>query len=351
MNLSVVDGDEAEDHRPLLPSRTVPPAQLRTPHCGIHPNLQLSAERTVWLDRTQAMASTPLYNGHLYVQPSPRCKRKGDRVKERKGEKKSAGGKQKWAHAEQNHRGGAKHAGPHGHQERGGDIPVSPRASPFKRSQHMSGHVSLEMQEHHRLPEIIITSKEDDLQPFHEPSQARPGPSEARGPLPGAQQSPARAARPPPPPPPGPKRKPEDKDDTYWKSHGIGWRLLRRRALFLRRQRLNDCALAVAVFGVVMMVLETELSWSCYSKVRDSPSRRRMSSLSSCPRRWITAEDYGCSGELANDADVTPVCLSACLSVCLSVCPTELHLLSGHQVRHQPVHHHCARPHRGLPLL
>uniref|UniRef100_H3DJK0 Calmodulin-binding domain-containing protein n=1 Tax=Tetraodon nigroviridis TaxID=99883 RepID=H3DJK0_TETNG len=56
------------------------------------------------------------------------------------------------------------------------------------------------------------------------------------------------------------------KDEAYWKSHSIGWRLLHRRALFLRRQRLNDCALAVAIFGVVMMVLETELSWSWYSK-------------------------------------------------------------------------------------
>uniref|UniRef100_A0A3Q2YIZ4 Small conductance calcium-activated potassium channel protein 1-like n=1 Tax=Hippocampus comes TaxID=109280 RepID=A0A3Q2YIZ4_HIPCM len=46
----------------------------------------------------------------------------------------------------------------------------------------------------------------------------------------------------------------------------IGWRLVRRRALFLRRRRLNDCALAVGIFGVVMMVMETELSWSVYSK-------------------------------------------------------------------------------------
>uniref|UniRef100_A0A8C5CM96 Calmodulin-binding domain-containing protein n=1 Tax=Gadus morhua TaxID=8049 RepID=A0A8C5CM96_GADMO len=46
----------------------------------------------------------------------------------------------------------------------------------------------------------------------------------------------------------------------------IGWRLVRRRALFERRQRLNDCALAVGIFGVVVMVMETELSWGVYSK-------------------------------------------------------------------------------------
>lgn len=275
MNVSVVDGDEVEDHQPLLPSRTVPSMQPRTPHCGIHPNIQMSADQTVWLDRTQAMASTPLYNGHLYVKPSPRCKRKGDKVKEKKGEKKSGGSKQKSTHVEHNHRGKAKNTGPHRLRERGTafiaftDIPVSPRASPFKsahRSQGTSGHVSLEMQEHHSLPEIIITSKDDDLQPFDATSQCHQGPSEARGLLPGAEQSAVHGPR----PPPVPKSKTDDKDDTYWKTHSIGWRLLHRRALFLRRQRLNDCALAVAIFGVVMMVLETELSWSWYSKVRQN---------------------------------------------------------------------------------
>lgn len=266
MNVSVVDGDEVEDHRPLLPSRMVPP----TPHCGIHQNIQISADPTVWLDRTQAMASTALYNGHLYVKPSPRCKRKGDKVKEKKGEKKSGGSKQKSTHVEHNHRGKAKNLDRP--RERGTaltDTPVSPRASPFRsacRSQRTSAHVSLEMQEHHSVPEIIITSKDDDLQPLDCSSQCPQGPSEARGLLPGAEQSPAHGPR----PPPSTKSKTDSKDDTYWKSHSIGLRLLHRRALFLRRQRLNDCALAVAIFGVVMMVLETELSWSLYSKVRTS---------------------------------------------------------------------------------
>lgn len=259
INVSLVDGDEVEDHRPLLPSRTLPP----TPHCGIHQNIQLPADQRVWLDRTQAMASTPLYNGHLYVRPSPRCKKKADKVKEKRGEKKSGGSKRKATQAE--HIGRAKTTGPHTLRERGAafsDIPASPRASPFKsacRPQRVSAHVSLEMQEHHSLPEIIITNKDEDLPP----SQCHQGPSEARGLLPGAEHSPAHGPR----PPPGPKGKTGDKDDTYWKSHSIGWRLLHRRALFLRRQRLNDFALAVAIFGVVMMVLETELSWSWYSKV------------------------------------------------------------------------------------
>uniref|UniRef100_A0A4W6FCY7 Calmodulin-binding domain-containing protein n=1 Tax=Lates calcarifer TaxID=8187 RepID=A0A4W6FCY7_LATCA len=65
---------------------------------------------------------------------------------------------------------------------------------------------------------------------------------------------------------PSPKHKTDSKDDHERKTRTIGWRLVCRRALFLRRQRLADCALAVGLFGVVMMVMETELSWSVYSK-------------------------------------------------------------------------------------
>uniref|UniRef100_G3NGD9 Calmodulin-binding domain-containing protein n=1 Tax=Gasterosteus aculeatus TaxID=69293 RepID=G3NGD9_GASAC len=63
-----------------------------------------------------------------------------------------------------------------------------------------------------------------------------------------------------------PKHSEDGKADSYWKTHSIGWRLVHRRALFLRRQRLNDCALAVGIFGMLLMVMETELSWSVYSK-------------------------------------------------------------------------------------
>lgn len=136
------------------------------------------------------------------------------------------------------------------------------------RGRRKSGNVSLEMHEHQSLPEIIITSKDDDLQPHNEGPQYRQDLSEAKGMLPGAgHPSPSHTSG----PLPNPKDKDDDKDDTYWKTHNIGWRLVHRRALFLRRQRLNDCALAVGIFGVVMMVMETELSWSVYSKVRKRP--------------------------------------------------------------------------------
>lgn len=341
MTVSEAGGDEVEDQQPLLPARTVPP----TRSCGTHHDMQAPADRTLWLDRTQAMASSPLYNGHLYVKPSPRCKRKGDKVKEWKGEKKSAGGGQRSSHVENNHRGRAKSTGPHGLRERVAsfaDIPVSPRASPFKSacgSRRASGHISLEMQDHHSLPEIIITSRDDDLQPYDQTSHC------PRGLLPGAGQSSAHRPRPCPRPPPSPKRKAGDKDETYWKSHSIGWRLLHRRALFLRRQRLNDCALAVAIFGVVMMVLETELSWSVYSKVRQRIGGTSHTSngliASTKQLRAIRSGLLGHAGGLL---------MERC-HVCLSVCPAELHLLSRHQVCHQSVDRHPARPHYSLPLL
>lgn len=286
MNLSVVDADEVEDQRPLLPPRTLPQPQPCSPHCGMHPNISVPAEQAVWLDsRAQVMANAPLYNGHLYVKPSPRCKRRGDKGKERKCEKKSGGGKQS---KERNHQCKGRNAAAHVLQERVTsftDIPMSPCASPFKttcrshldlrdiedRGRHTS-QISLEMHERQSLPEIIITSKDDDLQLYNEASQYRQDLSEAKGLLPGAElRAPSSCPCPGqgPSPKSSPKHKADSKDATYWKTHSIGWRLVHRRALFVRRQRLNDCALAVGLFGVVLMVMETELSWSVYSKVRD----------------------------------------------------------------------------------
>ncbi|KAM7384458.1 hypothetical protein PAMA_011687 [Pampus argenteus] len=275
MNSSVVDGNEVEEQRPLLPQRMVPPSQAFPPQCGIHHTVQTAADHTVWLDRTQAMATTPLYNGQLYVAPSPRSSRRGDKAKgkEKKNDKGSGRSRQNPGHMERNHQCKVKNAGPHRLREKVTsftDIPVSPCVSPFKspcrshldvkdaesRGRLQSGNVSLEMHDRPSLPEIIITSKDDDLQPHSESSQCCQDPvlsDTCQSTGPSSQSS--------------PKHKVDAKDDPYWKTHNIGWRLVHRRALFLRRQRLNDCALAVGLFGVVMMVMETELSWSVYSKL------------------------------------------------------------------------------------
>ncbi|XP_026156447.1 small conductance calcium-activated potassium channel protein 1-like [Mastacembelus armatus] len=280
MNLSVVDGDEVEDQCPLLPPRMIPAPQTCSPQCGIHHTVQTSIDHMVWLDRTQAMATTPLYNGHLYVTPSPRSNRRGDKAKgkEKKCEKCSGGSRQNPVHKERNHQCKAKNTGPHRLQEKVTsftDIPISPCASPYKgpcrshldimdvegRGHRKSGNVSLEMHDRQGLPEIIITSKDDDIPPHSETSHYHQDLPGGKGLLPGAE-----CLSSSPSPKPSPKRQLNTKDDQYWKTHNIGWRLLHRRALFLRRQRLNDCALAVGIFGVVMMVMETELSWSVYSK-------------------------------------------------------------------------------------
>ncbi|XP_077937514.1 small conductance calcium-activated potassium channel protein 2 isoform X1 [Gasterosteus aculeatus] len=278
MNLTVVDGDDVEDQRPLLPPRMALPPQTCPPQCGIHRMGPPAADHTVWLDRTQAMATTPLYNGHLYVTPSPRSTRRGD--KEKKCEQRPGGRGQNPPHKECNHRCKAKNAAALKPQEKVTsftDVPAPARRAPCKgpfrshanvkdgevRGRRKSGSVSLEMHDRQSLPEIIITSKEDDFQPQSETFQHRQDPTGARGLLPGAEG---------PGPSPdsdsqnSPKHSEDGKADSYWKTHSIGWRLVHRRALFLRRQRLNDCALAVGIFGMLLMVMETELSWSVYSK-------------------------------------------------------------------------------------
>ncbi|XP_053133545.1 small conductance calcium-activated potassium channel protein 3 isoform X2 [Hemicordylus capensis] len=51
------------------------------------------------------------------------------------------------------------------------------------------------------------------------------------------------------------------------KNQNIGYRLGHRRALFEKRKRLSDYALIFGMFGIVVMVIETELSWGLYSKL------------------------------------------------------------------------------------
>ncbi|XP_041035671.1 small conductance calcium-activated potassium channel protein 3-like isoform X2 [Carcharodon carcharias] len=50
------------------------------------------------------------------------------------------------------------------------------------------------------------------------------------------------------------------------KNQNIGYKLGHRRALFEKRKRLSDYALIFGMFGIVVMVIETELSWGIYNK-------------------------------------------------------------------------------------
>lgn len=48
----------------------------------------------------------------------------------------------------------------------------------------------------------------------------------------------------------------------------VGYRLGRRKALFEKRKRISDYALVMALFGIIMMVVENELSAALiYTKV------------------------------------------------------------------------------------
>ncbi|XP_052003504.1 small conductance calcium-activated potassium channel protein 2-like isoform X2 [Xyrauchen texanus] len=51
------------------------------------------------------------------------------------------------------------------------------------------------------------------------------------------------------------------------KNQNIGYKLGHRRALFEKRKRLSDYALIFGMFGIVVMVIETELSWGVYNKL------------------------------------------------------------------------------------
>lgn len=53
----------------------------------------------------------------------------------------------------------------------------------------------------------------------------------------------------------------------------VGYRLGRRKALFEKRKRISDYALVMGMFGIIVMVIENELSSAgVYTKVSPSPS-------------------------------------------------------------------------------
>ncbi|XP_008278932.1 small conductance calcium-activated potassium channel protein 2 [Stegastes partitus] len=121
-------------------------------------------------------------------------------------------------------------------------------------------------------PEIVISSKEDSPYPragyditdstsnqmsiYHqnhalvESRRAQPGRGSRQGGV-GAVGAGARGST-----SKAPKRK----------NQNIGYKLGHRRALFEKRKRLSDYALIFGMFGIVVMVIETELSWGVYTK-------------------------------------------------------------------------------------
>uniref|UniRef100_A0A8D2LKU5 Potassium calcium-activated channel subfamily N member 1 n=1 Tax=Varanus komodoensis TaxID=61221 RepID=A0A8D2LKU5_VARKO len=58
----------------------------------------------------------------------------------------------------------------------------------------------------------------------------------------------------------------EHRSHGHKRTQNVGYRLGHRRALFEKRKRLSDYALIFGMFGIVVMVTETELSWGVYTK-------------------------------------------------------------------------------------
>lgn len=59
----------------------------------------------------------------------------------------------------------------------------------------------------------------------------------------------------------------EDGTVPQKKTKDISYRLGQRKALFGKRKQLSDYALVCGMFGIIIMVIETELSRGYYSKV------------------------------------------------------------------------------------
>ncbi|XP_039107363.1 small conductance calcium-activated potassium channel protein 3 isoform X2 [Hyaena hyaena] len=97
-------------------------------------------------------------------------------------------------------------------------------------------------------PEIIISSREDNHTHqtlLHQPNATHNHQHAGTGPAAGSATFPKANKR---------------------KNQNIGYKLGHRRALFEKRKRLSDYALIFGMFGIVVMVIETELSWGLYSK-------------------------------------------------------------------------------------
>ncbi|XP_020360355.2 small conductance calcium-activated potassium channel protein 2-like [Oncorhynchus kisutch] len=279
INLTMQHGDEEEEQHPLLPSKVVPPPPAFGIQCGRNYSCQKGGDHSVWLDGTQSSPTLSYYNGCQNVSPSPRSSpRRGDNEekvrgkevhKEKRG-KKPAGNEQNAGHKDRIWGSKTKKASPQRHQQ-----DMTSTQSPYKglRMSQMdlreteSGPPSeggrrlevpsMKMQDRQSLPEIIITTKDDyqPLSPNQTPSSDKNHPmSEAKGAYGGGEET------------SGAHHKDGVHNCPHKKTQSIGRRLVRRRALFERRQRLNDCALAVGMFGVVVMITEIELSWSVYSK-------------------------------------------------------------------------------------
>eukprot|EP00076_Gallus_gallus_P030883 XP_015155577.2 small conductance calcium-activated potassium channel protein 1 isoform X4 [Gallus gallus] len=93
----------------------------------------------------------------------------------------------------------------------------------------------------------------------------QPPPLEAQSPALRPRRAPGLEVVVQPPAPPGRGDAAEGRGGPR-RNQNIGYKLGHRRALFEKRKRLSDYALIFGMFGIVVMVTETELSWGVYTK-------------------------------------------------------------------------------------
>ncbi|POI19420.1 hypothetical protein CIB84_016835, partial [Bambusicola thoracicus] len=96
-------------------------------------------------------------------------------------------------------------------------------------------------------------------------SPRSPPPLEAQSPALRPRRAPGVEVVVQPPAPPGRDDAAEGRGGPR-RNQNIGYKLGHRRALFEKRKRLSDYALIFGMFGIVVMVTETELSWGVYTK-------------------------------------------------------------------------------------
>ncbi|XP_040509683.1 small conductance calcium-activated potassium channel protein 1 isoform X6 [Gallus gallus] len=96
-------------------------------------------------------------------------------------------------------------------------------------------------------------------------SPRSPPPLEAQSPALRPRRAPGLEVVVQPPAPPGRGDAAEGRGGPR-RNQNIGYKLGHRRALFEKRKRLSDYALIFGMFGIVVMVTETELSWGVYTK-------------------------------------------------------------------------------------
>ena len=71
----------------------------------------------------------------------------------------------------------------------------------------------------------------------------------------------------------------------------VGYRLGRRKALFEKRKRISDYALVMGMFGIIVMVIENELSSAgVYTKVSPPPVLSNTNCSLHVPRNNFTIQ-------------------------------------------------------------